>query len=103
MTRTAEAMIEPDGTVRLLTPLAVAEPTRAVVSVSVNGPDPRMLEALRRIESAKTFDEWRTAAEAGSRLLEPDGYALVDALETNRRLEGSTRPLFPETDEGTGS
>ncbi len=101
MTRTADAMVEPNGTVRLLTPLAVAEPTRAVVTVvepaappppAVDRPPPLTLEeALQGIKDAKTLEELFAAATAAAPFETPDpeGYDLQKALEENRK-----RPWF---------
>ncbi|MBL8864536.1 MAG: hypothetical protein JNK93_03155 [Planctomycetia bacterium] len=96
MTRTAEAMIEPDGTVRLLTPLAVAEPTRAVVSVvdpaapppAIDRPPPQTLEeALQGVKDAKTLEELFAAMDRAApfETHDPEGYDLQKALEENRK------------------
>lgn len=100
MIRTVDAMIEPNGTVRLLSPLPVTEPTRAVVTlveepapVSIRDrPQPRTLEeALQGIKDAKTLEELFAAADRAAPFETPDpeGYDLEKALEENRK-----RPWF---------
>ena len=100
MIRSVEAVIEPNGTVRLLSPLNVTEPTRAVVTLVEEAapapagerPPPRTLaEALQGIKDAKTLDELFAAATAGApfETPEPEKYDLQKALEENRK-----RPWF---------
>jgi hypothetical protein len=96
MIRSADAVIEPNGTVRLLSPLCVTEPTRAVVTLveeaapapASERPPPRTLEeALKEIKDAKTLDELFAAADRAAPFEKPDpeGYDLEKALEENRK------------------
>ena len=101
MNQTAEAIIEPNGTVRLLSPLPVTTPTRATVTVMDAVPTaherqlPRTLaEALQRMKDAKTPEELFAAASEAAPFETPDpeGYDLGKALEENRK-EPWFRPL----------
>lgn len=96
MLRSVDAMIEPNGTVRLLSPLPVTEPTRAVVTLveeaapasPVERPPPRTLEeALKEIKDAKTLDELFAAMDRAAPFETPDpeGYDLEKAIQENRK------------------
>ncbi len=94
MTRTVEAVIEPNGTVRLLQPIHVTKPTRATLTVTEepveapSRPAPRTLEeALQLIKDAKTPEELFAAGAAAAPFqTEPEGYDLEKALEENRKV-----------------
>ena len=88
-----------NGVLRPKEPLALTE--GQTVEITVSEPKPAELpvseeEILRRIESAKSIQEWVEA----TKLLPPDdgGYDIVKALDENRRWSGD-RPILPD-DEG---
>lgn len=95
MNRTVEAVIEPNGTVRLLSPVHVTAPTRAVVTVleevappPADRPPPRNLEeGLQRMKEAKTLEELFAAMDQAAPFEPPDpeGYDLQKAIEENRK------------------
>lgn len=104
MSQTIDAVIEPNGTVRLLQPVHVTKPTRAVltltedvplpseeVSSSVGGerPLPQTLEeAMQRMSDAKSPEELFAAYDEALKFEPPlpKGYDLLKALEENRKV-----------------
>src|SRR5437660_11737178 len=81
------------GVLRPSEPLPFDEGTKVDVIATVSR-DSSVLseaEAIRRIESAKTVEEWAAAANAPTD--SDDEYDLMKALDENRRLSGDYRML----------
>jgi predicted DNA-binding antitoxin AbrB/MazE fold protein len=75
-------------------PLAEGETVEIILAPPKSLPaEPSETEAVQRIRSARTLEEWIAAANDTS--AEEDGYDLLQALEENRKLAGDARPLFP--------
>ena len=58
--KTVEAIIEPSGEIRLMEPVRVASPTRALVTILQEAPDPHDTALL---SEAALAEDWNRAEE----------------------------------------
>jgi len=95
MTTHVTAVYE-NGVLRPTKPLPLKDGDRVELTVEVPAEAGTPDEAVRRILSAKTFDEWIAAADAAA-ALEPAGSDdLLVALNETRRRAGERLLFLPE-------
>jgi predicted DNA-binding antitoxin AbrB/MazE fold protein len=95
MTTTVLAVYQ-NGVLRPVQPLPFAEGETVEITLSrpkTLSPALSEAEAIQRIETAQTVDEWAAASNAAPET--EDGYDLLQALDENRKRSGAQRMLYP--------